>query len=90
MFSVASLTSPGSFDLSDLANTQIPGLSMFMVLPGSGDPVERFDAMLETARSLAHELGVDLFDEKGSSWSVQRERFLREEMIQYRHRLEHG
>ena len=90
LFSVANLTSPGSFNLSDLANTQIPGLSIFMVLPGAGDPVERFDAMLETARSLAHELDVELFDEKGSSWSVQRERFLREEMIQYRHRLEHG
>jgi cell division protein ZipA len=90
LFSVARLTEPGSFDLSSLAETKIPGLSLFLALPGSGDPVTRFDDMIDTARALARELGSDLFDEKGSSWSVQRERFLREEMIQYRHHLEHG
>jgi cell division protein ZipA len=90
LFSVARLTEPGSFDLTKLAETEIPGLSLFLALPGNGDPVERFDAMLDTARSLARELDADLLDEKGSSWSVQRERYLREEMIQYRHHLEHG
>lgn len=89
IFSVANLTPPGTFDLTKLSESEIPGLSVFMVLPGRGDPVDRFDAMLETARSLAHELNLELFDEKGSSWSVQRERYLREEMIQYKHRLEH-
>ena len=87
VFSVARLTEPGSFDLTRLAETEIPGLSLFLALPGSGDPVERFDAMLETARSLARELNAELLDEKGSSWSIQRERYLREEMIQYRHHL---
>jgi len=90
VFSVARLTEPGSFDLSNLSETKIPGLSLFLALPGIGDPVARFDAMIDTARALARELGSDLFDEKGSSWSVQRERFIREEMIQYRHHLEHG
>lgn len=90
LFSVARLTEPGSFDLTRLAETEIAGLSIFLALPGAGDPVERFDAMIETARSLARELNAEIFDEKGSSWSIQRERFLREEMIQYRHHLEHG
>ena len=40
LFSVASLTEPGSFDLSRLAETKIAGTSFFMVLPGIGDPVE--------------------------------------------------
>ncbi len=90
MFSVASLTEPGSFDLTRLAESEIAGLSVFLALPGEGDPVERFDAMIEAARSLVRELDVDICDEKGSSWSVQRERFIREEMIQYRHHLKHG
>jgi cell division protein ZipA len=85
LFSVARLTEPGSFDLTRLSETEVPGLSIFMTLPGSGDPVERFDQMMETARSLARELDSDILDEKGSSWSIQRERYLREEMIQYRH-----
>jgi len=87
-FSVASLTEPGSFDLNNLEGATIAGLSLFVVLPGAGDPVTRFDAMVETARALSVELAADLFDERGSSWSSQRERYLREEMIEYRHQFE--
>jgi cell division protein ZipA len=87
-FSVASLTEPGTFDLANLGDGTIAGLSFFIVLPGAGDPVARFDAMVETARVLTVELEADLHDEGGSSWSVQRERYLREEIIEYRHQLE--
>ncbi len=87
-FSVASLTEPGSFDLDHLDGTTIAGLSFFVVLPGRGDPVARFDAMVETARALSVQLAADLFDERGSSWSSQRERYLREELIEYRHQFE--
>ena len=83
-FSVASLTEPGTFDLANLHETTIAGLTFFVVLPGMGDPVARFDAMVETARALSVELAADLHDERGSSWSVQRERYLREEIIEYR------
>ena len=88
LFSVASLTEPGSFDLARAAETRIPGMSFFMVLPGSGDPIERFDSMVSIARELARELNGELRDEKGSSWSIQRERYVREEIIKYRHALE--
>lgn len=87
-FSVASLTEPGSFDVENLGDATIAGLSFFLVLPGKGDPVSRFDAMVETARALSVELAADLFDERGSSWSSQRERYLREELIEYRHQAE--
>jgi cell division protein ZipA len=88
LFSVASLTEPGSFNLANLSETTIAGLSFFIVLPGEGDPVARFDTMIETARALAVELDADLHDERGSSWSIQRERYVREEIIEYRHQLE--
>jgi cell division protein ZipA len=88
LFSVANLTEPGSFDLSRLSETKIPGMSFFMILPGVGDPVERFDQMVATARELARELDGELRDEKGSSWSIQRERYVREEIIEYRHLLD--
>src|SRR5688500_15633524 len=87
-FSVASLTEPGSFDLEHLEDSTIAGLSFFVVLPGKGDPVARFDAMVETARALSVELAADLFDDRGSSWSSQRERYLREELIEYRHQAD--
>jgi cell division protein ZipA len=83
LFSVASLTEPGSFDLDNLG--AIAGLSFFVALPSLADPLECFDSMVEAARLLAHELNADLFDDRGSSWSVQRERYVREELIRYRH-----
>ena len=58
------------------------------MLPAEGDAVARFDAMVETARALSVELEADLHDERGSSWSVQRERYIREEIIKYRHQSE--
>ena len=85
VFSVASLVEPGSFDLSKLKDTKLPGVSLFMVLPSPGDDVSAFDDMVSTARELAQDLEIDLFDEQGSSWSFQRERYVREEIIQYRH-----
>lgn len=86
LFSVASLTEPGSFDLSNVGT--IAGMSFFVALPGDADPVESFDAMVEIARRLARDLDADLFDDRGSSWSIQRERYVREELIRYR--LQHA
>ena len=87
VFSVASLTEPGSFDLENLQDSSIAGLSLFMTLPSSGDAVLAFDRMVELARDLAEDLGGILLDERGSSWSIQRERYIREEIIQFHHQL---
>lgn len=84
-FSVASLVEPGSFDLARVKADSYPGVSIFMRLPGARDGVEIFDDMLQTSRSLARRLNGELLDEQGSSLSVQRERYLREEVIQFEH-----
>ena len=83
-FSVANLVEPGSFDLSNLAGSTLPGMTLFLVLPGSRNPVERFDKMVDIARELCQSLDAELFDELGNSWSIQSERYLREELIEYR------
>jgi cell division protein ZipA len=85
-FSVASLLEPGAFDLTKVKTDLYPGVSIFMSLPGSKDGIEIFDDMLATSRSLAERLEGELFDEQGSSLSVQRERYLREEVIAFEHR----
>ncbi len=87
VFSVASLTEPGSFDLANLQDSSIAGLSLFLALPGRGDPVVAFDAMVGLARDLAEDLDGILLDERGSSWSIQRERYIREEIIEFHHQL---
>ncbi len=87
IFSVASLTEPGSFDLANLQDSSIAGLSLFLALPGRGDPVVAFDSMVGFARDLAEDLDGVLLDERGSSWSIQRERYIREEIIEFHHQL---
>ena len=83
IFSAASLVEPGSFDLANIKEQEIPGISLFMVLPGPVDGVEAFDLMMAAARALAQTLDGELLDESGSTLSIQRERYLREEIIQY-------
>ncbi len=85
IFSAASLIEPGSFDLANIKEQEIPGISLFLVLPGPVEGVDAFDVMMETARALATSLGGELLDESGSNLSIQRERYLREEIIQYQH-----
>ncbi len=85
LFSVASLVEPGSFDLNRVEKSEYPGISFFIVLPGPGDMLAAFDEMLSSARSLAESLGANLFDERGSTLSVQRACYMREELVQFQH-----
>jgi len=85
IFSAASLVEPGSFDLQNVKEQVIPGISLFLVLPGPVDSVEAFDMMMAAARTLTQSLDGELLDESGSSLSIQRERYLREEIIQFQH-----
>ena len=85
IFSAASLIEPGSFDLQNIKGQEIPGISLFLVLPGPVECIEAFDMMLAAARILTQSLNGELLDESGSTLSIQRERYLREEIIQFQH-----
>lgn len=85
IFSAASLVEPGSFDLARIRDQRIPGVSLFMVLPGPVEGARGFDQMMAAARALSQALDAELLDESGSTLSIQRERYLREEIIQYEH-----
>ena len=85
IFSAASLVEPGSFDLANIKEQEIPGISLFAVFPGPVAGVEAFDLMMAAARAIAKTMDADLLDESGSTLSIQRERYLREEIIAYEH-----
>ena len=85
IFSAASLIEPGSFDLQNIKDQRIPGISLFLVLPGPVDSVVAFDLMISASRALGQALNGELLDETGSTLSIQRERYLREEIIQFQH-----
>lgn len=86
VFSVASLTEPGSFDLTRLRTDVYQGVSLFLGLPGPVEGVTAFESMVGVARAVAKRLDGNLVDEHGSTLSIQRERYLREEVIQFQHR----
>ncbi len=85
VFSAASLVEPGSFDLANIKEQEIPGISLFLVLPGPIEGVDAFDRMMNAARAIAQTLDGELLDESGSTLSIQRERYMREEVIQFQH-----
>lgn len=85
IFSAASLVEPGSFDLANIKEQEIPGISLFLVLPGPIDAADSFDMMMAAARELTRSVQAELLDESGSSLSIQRERYMREEIIQFQH-----
>ena len=85
VYSAASLVEPGSFDLENIKDQKIPGITLFMVLPGPIDGADAFDMMMTASRTLTQSLNGELLDETGSTLSIQRERYLREEVIQFQH-----
>jgi len=87
IFSAASLVEPGSFDLSNIKEQELPGISLFSIFPGPIDGAEAFDLLMATARTLAQSLDAELLDESGSTLSIQRERYMREEIIQFEHSI---
>lgn len=87
IFSAASLVEPGSFDLSNIKEQKLPGISLFSIFPGPIDGAEAFDLMMAAARTLAQSLDAELLDESGSTLSIQRERYMREEIIQFEHSI---
>ncbi len=87
-FSVASLVEPGSFDLSNLKDSEYRGVSMFAIFPAQEDGVQLFDDMVAKARAIAKALDGMLTDEQGGAYSLQRERYMREDLIDYLRRQE--
>lgn len=87
IFSAASLVEPGTFDMTTIREQEIPGISLFMVLPGPIEGAQSFDLMIAAARALTQSLDAELLDESGSTLSIQRERYLREEIIQFEHSI---
>ena len=85
IFSVANSKEPGTFNIENIKEEEILGITLFLNLPVAMDNVEAFDQMMNTARILSRSLNADLLDESGSTLSIQRERYIREEIIEYQH-----
>lgn len=60
LFSLASATEPGEFDLDRIGNYSCSGLTLFSVLSNVANPRQAFDLMLRAAEQLADDLNGEL------------------------------
>ena len=63
LFSLASCTKEGTFDLSAIGGFSCKGLILFMKPKEVQDPVKVFELMLETADQLIHDLGGEVLND---------------------------
>jgi cell division protein ZipA len=64
LFSLASATKEGTFDMNNIGGFSCTGLTLFMKLPGPKDSMAVLELMLNTARSLAEGLNGEVRDNK--------------------------
>jgi len=70
-FSMANSVQPGVFDLDSIDDFSTPSVSFFMSVPGADNPMQAFDAMVETAQCLVKNLGGEMRDESRSVMTLQ-------------------
>lgn len=88
VFSMASMVQPGSFDLANLDGLEIPGVTLFMTLPGPLNALDAWDMMLPTAQRLAELLDGVLLDERHNALGRQRIAHIRDELRAWDRRQE--
>ena len=86
-FSVANMLQPGVFDIDNMDAMRTRGLVFFVTLPGPEDMLQAFDYMLETARTVARNLGGELLDESRSVLTQQAVEHSRQQIRELERRL---
>lgn len=72
LFSLASATNPGTFELSKMGGFSCPGLILFLDLNKVQMPKKAFEIMLETVGQLSEDLGGEVLDESRQPLSKEK------------------
>ena len=83
LFSLASATKPGTFELTKMGSFKCHGLSLFMRVSGQKDLQQALDIMINTAKQLAEDLDGEVVDEKRQPLSNEKIKFWRERVRTY-------
>ncbi|MHA7840653.1 MAG: cell division protein ZipA [Gammaproteobacteria bacterium] len=73
LFSVASATQPGTFDMSRMGTFACPGLTLFMDINSTAIPRIAFESLLKAAHQLAEDLDGELLDGQRQPWTSAHE-----------------
>jgi cell division protein ZipA len=87
VFSVANMLEPGVLDPDALPAMRLPGITLFLLLPGPQNGVAACADMLATARSLARQLDGDVLDENHSILTTQAAQRIRERILEFQERV---
>lgn len=91
LFSLANMFNPGTFDLENIDRLATRGVSLFMTLPGPGEPLQNFNLMHNAAKKLADEFGGQVLDGQRSVLTVQTVRHYVDKIREFqRQQLIHG
>lgn len=71
LFSLADMFNPGTFDIDNMEQVSLRGLSLFLRLPCAGEALQNFNMMHNCAKKLAEQFGGHLLDSKRSNLTVQ-------------------
>lgn len=80
IFSMATMTKPGNFDMKHIAQLTTPGITLFMTLPGPMSALDAWDTLLPTAQRIAELLDGVVLDEQRQILGRQRIAHLRDEL----------
>lgn len=80
LFTVTSAVEPGIFDMANIGAVSCPGLSLFMSISATEDPISVFDLILETVQQLTEDLG-------GTLCNSERQPMTEEDLAGYRARI---
>jgi cell division protein ZipA len=69
IFSLATATKSGEFDLNNMGDVSCKGLILFFNFKTAHDPKESLDCMLNTAQQLADVLDGDLYSNPQNRWN---------------------
>ena len=71
LFSLANAIEPGTFDLSDIDESEIQGVTLFLQIDGANQAERIFDDMLELARRISEKFSSQIFDGTRSALTQQ-------------------
>ncbi|MGH8338568.1 MAG: cell division protein ZipA, partial [Gammaproteobacteria bacterium] len=87
VFSVANMVEPGVLEPDVLPQMRIPGLTLFLLLPGPQDGVAACADMLATARALARQLNGEVLDEKRNVLTSQSAQQIRGRILEFQRQM---
>lgn len=83
VFSVANMVEPGELRPELLAQQNITGLTLFLVLPGPQDAVAACADMIATARALATQLQANVQNENHTPFTIEDAQRIRQRVLEF-------